>query len=74
MAVFCLATSIPDLKERLSKINEYTYDSKYFLRPDIVPLINSKTCIYKRLIDIACIIHNQMEFILLECKFWFPLF
>ena len=50
------------IKERLYKIDNYMYDSKYYLRPFIIPLIGKKSCIYKRLIDIACIFHNQMEF------------
>ena len=51
------------IKEFEDKIDNFMYDSKYFLRGEIMPLINSKISIFERLIDIFCIIHNQMEFL-----------
>ena len=51
------------IQEIQSKIENFMYDSKYFLRANIMQLINSKICIFERLIDISCIIHNQIEFL-----------
>ena len=50
------------IQDKLLKIGDFNYDDKIFSRPNTRQLINSKKCIFKRLIDIACIIHNQMEF------------
>ena len=50
------------IQDKLLKIGDFNYDDKIFSRPNTRQLINSKKCIFKRLIDIACLIHNQMEF------------
>ena len=50
------------IQDKLLKIGHFNYDDKIFSRPNTRQLINSKKCIFKRLIDIACLIHNQMEF------------
>ena len=50
------------INERLLKIASFNYDDKIFSQPNTRLLINSKNCLFKRLVDIACLIHNQMEF------------
>ena len=53
----------PNVIEKiLDKIKIYMYDSKYFTKPKIRPLMYSKTSMLKRLIDIGCLMHNLMEF------------
>ena len=46
----------------LDKIRHYMNDCKYFTKPKIRQLMYSKTSIFKRLIDISCLIHKQMEY------------
>jgi hypothetical protein len=38
------------------------YDSKYLSKPKVRQLMLSKDCIYKKLIDILCLFHNQLFF------------
>ena len=46
----------------LDKIRIFMNDAKYFTKPKIRKLMGSKTNILKRLIDIFCLFHKQMEF------------
>ena len=59
------------IKDRLLKIGNFDYDDKIFSKPNIRLIMNSKKCLFQRLIDIACLIHNQMEF---ESIFPHPVF
>ena len=40
----------------------YMYDCRYFTKPRVRTLMYSKTSINKRLIDIMCLLHNQLIF------------
>ena len=44
------------------KLLIYMGDCKYFTKPKVKELMYSKTSLLKRVIDISCLIHKQMEF------------
>jgi len=50
------------LKNVYDKIYIYMYDIKYFTKPKVRVLMYQKIIIQKKLIDIAELLHNQMEF------------
>ena len=49
-------------QKALDKIRIFMNDSKYFTKPKIRVLMGTKTSILKRLIDIFCLFHKEMEF------------
>ena len=51
-----------ELDKFLINIRLYMYDSKYLSKPKVRQLMLSKDCIYKKLIDILCLFHNQLFF------------
>jgi hypothetical protein len=51
-----------ELDKFLINIRLYMYDSKYLSKPKVRQLTLSKDCIYKKLIDILCLFHNQLFF------------
>ena len=51
-----------ELEKFLTNIRIYMYDSKYLSKPKVRQLMTSKVCIYKKLIDILCLFHNQLFF------------
>ena len=46
----------------LNKIRNVMNDCKYYTKPKVRVLMYSKNSIFQRLIDIACLMHKQMEF------------
>ena len=50
------------IEKLLNKFRIYMYDSKYFTKPKVRKIMYNKTGLLKRVIDIACLMHNIMEF------------
>ena len=50
------------IEKLLDRIRIYMGDCKYFTKPKIIQLMYNKTCLFKRIIDVSCLMHNIMDF------------